>query len=275
LIHGVRLEVAYDGTDFAGWQRQPKQRTVQGTLEAALDRMKIARSAIYGASRTDSGVHAEGQICSFMTDRWIAPAGWVMGLNGELPADVSVRSAFPVRRGYNPRHDTLSKIYRYLIYCGPSRDPLWRRRAWYVGPALSRRDLRVQRPNAGDWLDLDAMRRAGAALQGRHDFHAFRKRTDTRDQSVREMHRVDVFGDWRGHVGVVAIEVEGTAFMRHMMRILAGTLLDIGRHRMPPELAAQLLEPGARREEGGCTAPAHGLCLVSMQLGRKPEWQTG
>jgi len=265
--HWVRLQLAYDGTDFAGWQSQPGQRTVQGELHSALDRVGIPHSDSYGASRTDAGVHAEAQMVSFGSTHVLAPASWILAINGELPPDIAVRAAFPAPYRYNPRHDALEKTYRYLAQLGPTRDPLWRRRAIWVGPRLSRHDLRVRRPEVRDWLHLDAMRDACRRLEGEHDFRAFRCYRDRREHTHRTLFEVAVEPDLLGQAGLLGIRVRGNGFMHNMVRILAGTLLDIGRGRCRPEAIDTMLGPDAKRSAVGPTAPARGLTLVSMTLG--------
>ncbi len=270
LAYGVRLLVAYDGTDFHGWQAQPRVRTVQQTIEAALGSMGVETSRLRGASRTDAGVHALGQVVSFACDRELPEEAYTLGLNGLLPHDVSIRAATSVDRRYDPRNDATGKLYRYRIYVGPTRDPLQRRRAWRVGPQLARRDVprADRRLVAEDYLDIEAMQRAADVLVGTHDFRAFRASSDDRENTERTMRRIEVIGGYEGHPEQLAIEVEGTAFMKNMVRILAGTLLDVGRHRFDVDRVRALLGPTGRRPDAGPTAPAHGLCLVRIDLGR-------
>ncbi|MBO6937614.1 MAG: tRNA pseudouridine(38-40) synthase TruA [Deltaproteobacteria bacterium] len=270
LAHGVRLIVAYDGTDFHGWQAQPKVRTVQQTLEGALKAMGLETSRLRGASRTDAGVHAEGQVVSFACDKELPPKAYTLGLNGLLPDDVAVRAASTVDRRYDPRNDSSGKLYRYRVFCSPTRDPLRRRQAWRVGPQLARPDIkRVDRREvAEDYLDVTAMQAAADVLVGTHDFRAFRASTDDRENTERTMRRIAILPGYEGHPQQLAIEVEGTAFMKNMVRIFAGTLLDVGRHRLDVDRVRALLGPAGRRPDAGPTAPAHGLCLVRIQLGR-------
>ncbi|MCA9575343.1 MAG: tRNA pseudouridine(38-40) synthase TruA [Polyangiales bacterium] len=265
--HGVRLFVRYDGTDFHGWQYQESVRTVQGELERAIAKMAGAEfSRVRGASRTDAGVHAAGQVASFDCAREIAPRGWVMGLNGYLPDDVAVSHAEACPPDYQPRFDTFEKTYHYRVYCGRVRDPLRARNAWYVGPGLARKDLRERTDDVNTYLDLEAMQQAARALEGEHDFRAFRAADDERESTIRRMESVTVT---RGHEpGDLLIAVRGSAFMKNMVRIMAGTLVEVGRTRMSPAVVGSLLGPDARREDGGPTAPAHGLTLMGMRLGR-------
>jgi tRNA pseudouridine38-40 synthase len=267
-VLGVRLVVTYDGSDFVGWQRQPGQRSVQGTLEEAVGALEGRPVAVRGASRTDAGVHAHGQVAAFDTAREIPRVGWVRGLNGKLPPDVAVRDAAPCPVGYRPRFDAVAKTYRYLLHLGPVRDPLLRDRAWHLGPRRARPGGRERRAPE-DWLDLDAMDAAARALVGEHDFRAFRSSADDRENTRRTLTSVRVERRFAGRDDVVALEVRGTAFMHHMVRILTGTLVEVGRERMSPKDVAALLSPDADRRGAGETAPAHGLYLVSIELGRR------
>lgn len=269
MSHGVRLVVAYDGSAFAGWQQQPGQRTVQGTLEDAVEAIEGRAVAVRGASRTDSGVHAHGQVAAFDASRDIPPLGWVRGLNGKLPEDVAVVDAARCAAGYTPRFDAVAKTYRYLLHLGPVRDPLLARRAWHLGPRRAKRH-EGQRRRAEDWLALDAMAEAAAVLVGEHDFRAFRASADERDNTVRTLTRVELVRGFGGRDDLVAIEVRGTAFLQHMMRILAGTLVDVGRERRTAADVAALLSPDADRAGAGETAPPGGLYLVDIELGRLP-----
>ena len=260
--HGVRIVVAYDGTDFAGWQEQPEQRTVQSVIEAAVSGMSGHAVKIRGAGRTDSGVHAEGQVAAFDSARLIPPRGWMLGLNQRLPEDVAVRAAFECAPGYNPRYDALDKLYRYVLLLGEARDPHWRGRAWHVA--------RVHTDGEGSRrLDLDALHAGAAQFVGTHDFGAFRASDDERTMTVRTIHDVQILPEYLGNPDLLAIEVRGTAFLKQMVRILVGTLLEVGRGKRSPESLPALLLPGADRGSTGITAPAHGLSMVRVRLGKK------
>lgn len=254
--HAVLLTVAYDGTAFAGWQRQPGQRTVQGVLENAIAAMDARPATTRAASRTDAGVHARGQRVAFDPERDIPLHGWVRGLNGNLPDDVAVRAAAHRPVGYQPRFDAVGKHYRYLVHTNEVRDPLLRHRVWHVGRAL----------------DLAAMRAAAPVLVGQHDFVAFRGAGDERENTVRTLTRVEVT---EVEPGLVAIDVEGTAFLKNMVRILAGTLVEVGRGRFDRAHLEALLAPGRGRSEAGPTAPPQGLTLVDVRLGRPARSEEG
>ncbi len=251
--HGVRLIVAYDGTGFHGFQRQPGLRTVQEALERAVLPMTGRTPLVYGASRTDAGVHALYQVVAFDSDRDISPRGWMLGVNTRLPDDIRVQSAGLCPPGYNPRFDSTSKRYRYLLELGEVKNPLRRHRTWQLGHRK---------------VDVDAMAEAGKLLEGTHDFAAFRSADDTREGTVRTLFSVDVVRNFGGDPSLVSIEVHGNAFMKNMVRIIAGTLVAVGRGRFKPSDMPRLLDQGAQRAHAGDTAPAQGLTLVHVELGR-------
>jgi tRNA pseudouridine38-40 synthase len=264
MEHGVRLTLAYDGTEFAGFQRQPEARTVQGVLEVALQRITQHPVLTRGASRTDAGVHAEGQVVAFATDRELAPERWLLAANRYLPPDVAVQAAELCAPDYDPRFDARDKTYRYLFYLGLARQPLLRQRAWQLG-----RDAQRARNTGRPVLDLPAMQLAAAAMRGTHDFRAFRAADDTRERTTRTLHEASLIAAFHDEPQLFAFEVRGDAFMKNMVRILAGTLVAVGRGRLTPEQVRALLTPGAQRSPHAETAPAHGLTLVRMTLGRQ------
>ncbi len=249
----VRLVIAYDGTDFCGFQKQVGQRTVQAELERAAEQMAGHPVQVKAASRTDSGVHALGQVVAFDSRRAIPPRGWMLGLHAHLPDDIRVQSASLCEAGYNPRFDSLGKRYRYLLQLGEAKNPLLRNRAWQLG------HLRV---------DPERMREAAQHLEGTHDFAAFRAADDERESTVRTLWSVAVLEGYADDPSLLAIMVHGNAFMKNMVRIIAGTLVAVGRGRFRPEDMLELLQPGADRTRAGETAPAHGLTLLHVELGR-------
>ncbi len=245
MAHGVLLEVAYDGSDFHGWAAQRDGRTVEETLRGALYAIDPHARGPRGTSRTDAGVHAEGQLAAFDTSRDIQPRGWVLGLNRHLPDDVAVRSARSVPPDYNPRFAARGKRYRYRVLLDEVRDPAWRSKAWRIGGRV----------------DLDRMDREARSFVGTHDFAAFRTTADQRPTTVRTLSRVSIERD--GHIASVV--VEGNAFLHNMVRILVGTLVDVGRGHLPEGTAARALEEKDRRI-AGTTAPAHGLVLEQVHV---------
>jgi tRNA pseudouridine38-40 synthase len=268
FMHGVCICLGYDGTDFHGWQAQPGLRTVQGTVEQAIDQMGIEHSQVRGCSRTDAGVHALGQIASFASKIDVPREGWISGLNARLPDDIVVHDAQPCYRRYNPRFHAAHKRYRYLIRCGRQRDPLIRKQAWYLGPKGMRRDVDRRADLVEDYLDVEAMRAAATQLVGTHDFRAFRQSGDQREIVMREMFEVEVLAAWQGRPDLLALEVVGNSFMKNMVRIMVGTLVDVGRGRLSPNDIPGMLHEGSGRSDAGQTAPAHGLTLVEIELAR-------
>jgi tRNA pseudouridine38-40 synthase len=252
--HGICLTVAYDGTRFHGFQRQPGQRTVQGELERAIAEMTGHEVRVRGAGRTDAGVHALGQVVAFDTTRAIPELGFRRGLAQKLPDDLRVQAARRVAPGYNPRFDAVGKTYRYVLSLGEPQNPLFRFHTWHLGKQSD--------------LDLLAMRRAARALEGTHDYRAFRAADDERENTIRTIFAIDVVERFMDQPSFLAIEVRGTAFMKNMVRILVGTLIQVGRHKLGPSDMPKLLGPTASRAQAGPTAPAQGLVLVQVALGR-------
>jgi tRNA pseudouridine38-40 synthase len=246
-----RLTLEYDGTDFDGWQVQAGRRTVQGELETALERVTGGICDALGAGRTDAGVHAEGQVASVRTSTRLGPDELRRALNGVLPQDVAVVAAESVPEDFHARRDASGKLYRYAVWNGPSRSPLRRRSHWAIR----------------DPLDLAAMRRAALGLVGTHDFAAFRGSGSAVKTTVRTLTRLDVRGEAGGEV---LFEVEGTGFLRHMVRAIVGTLVEVGRGRRPAGDVGAVLASGARAR-AGATAPAQGLRLVRVDYGKPRE----
>jgi tRNA pseudouridine38-40 synthase len=239
-----RLVLEYDGTGLAGWQRQDNAPTVQQHLEEALASMLGRHVPVTGASRTDAGVHALGQVASFRAATAIPLHGLRRGLNSALPESIAVVAAAEAGPDFHARFSARGKHYRYRILARPDRAPLERRTAWH-------------RPRS---LDLPAMRAAGAHLVGEHDFSAFRAAGCSARHAVRRIDAVEVTADAGA---VVAIDVRGNAFVRNMVRIIAGTLVEVGEGRIAPDRLPAILA-SRDREQAGQTAPAHGLTLVEV-----------
>jgi tRNA pseudouridine38-40 synthase len=205
-----RLTLEYDGADFEGWQIQPgARRTVQGELEIAIARVTRERVRAVGSGRTDAGVHAEGQVASVRLETALEPEVLRRALNAALPDDVAVLALEHAHDAFDARRDAVGKVYRYSLWNGAHRAPLRRRRA-----------LCLQRP-----LDLAALRLAAYALIGTHDFTSFRAAGSPVKSSVRELRRIDVTG---AAGGAIDLWFEGSGFLRHMVRNLSGTLIEVG-----------------------------------------------
>ena len=251
-MNGVCLTVAYDGTNFAGWAAQRDQRTVEDTVRGAILAVDPKGSIPRGASRTDSGVHAEGQLAAFDASSEMPPRGWVLTLNRHLPDDVSIRAARVVPAGFNPRFASRKKRYSYTLLLDKVRDPLQAPRSWRIG-----------------WeLDLDRLRHEATAIEGFHDFAAFRSAGDAREETRRTIHAVTV-ETLTDDPRLLRITVEGNAFLYNMVRILVGTLVDVARGNLKPGAITRALT-SKDRGHAGQTAPAHGLVLRAMEC----DWPT-
>jgi tRNA pseudouridine38-40 synthase len=239
----LRVVVSYDGTDFSGWQRQPGMRTVQGVLEDGIRELLGEEVFVRGAGRTDAGVHADGQVASFALASRIPPHGLLRGLNSLLPIDVALLDVAEAAPGFDARFSARGKVYRYTVWNHMVRSPRHARTAWHMRRAL----------------EMAPMRQAAAMLVGEHDFRAFRASDCERRTTRRILRRLEV--DRQG--AVLTFDVEATAFLKNMVRILVGTLVDVGRGHLPPEAVARMLETGDRAA-GGMTAPPQGLTLLRV-----------
>jgi len=239
-----RLDIEYDGTNFSGWQLQPGERTVQGVVEDAVEVFCTHPARVTSAGRTDAGVHALQQVASFVTHVERLPRSVVGGLNGNLPDDVAVVAAQVVAAEFDPRRTPHVKQYRYRWLDRPAISPLRRNRVWHVRRAL----------------DVAAMAAAVSSLIGEHDFSSYRAAGCSAKHPVRivESARVERRGD------EVVLELEGRAFLRYMVRNIAGTLNEIGRGKYDSEHLGEVL---ARRDRSAAaaTAPARGLTLASIR----------
>jgi tRNA pseudouridine38-40 synthase len=248
VTRAVLLTVAYDGASFSGFARQPNARTVAGELDGAVRAIDPRASPVRGASRTDAGVHALGQPVAFDFERDIEPRGWALAVNSHLPSEISVTRAARVAPGFDPRHHAVRKTYRYVVHQSPLRDPFLAQRAWRVSERLNQ----------------PLMQQEALTLIGVHDFCAFRAAADEREDTVRNIVRAEV-RTTGGDARRLEIEIEGDRFLYRMVRIISGTLVDVGRGRLSPGAVARALKSGSR-EDLGMTAPAEGLYLDHVVL---------
>ena len=252
----VKLTLAYDGTGYAGWQRQAGAETIQALVEAALQPLEGGAVTVHGAGRTDAGVHALGQVASVRLGHPIGMDALPRALNANLPPAVRVLRAEEAGESFHARFDARGKVYRYRIAGGDVAHPLDLRYAWHV-----------PRP-----LDLAAMQAAGALLVGRHDFAAFQAAAGeaATASTVRRISALRIAAepapDWRAAAGggaIIGIEVQGDGFLRHMVRAIAGTLVEVGSGRRDAAGVAAALASRSRAQAGP-TAPARGLFLVRV-----------
>jgi len=248
-VYRLAAGVKYDGTRFAGWQRQKDQkvRFVQEELERALSSVADQPVTVVCAGRTDTGVHATGQVVHFETSAFRPDRSWLLGTNVNLPGDVCLRWVQPVAGDFHARFSATARRYRYIIDNRPVRPAVLRGKVtWWRAP-----------------LDVERMARAAASLTGEHDFTSYRSQACQAKNPVREIRELSVTrqGDF------IHIDVEANAFLHHMVRNIAGVLMAIGEGERPVAWAEELLEV-RDRTRGGITAPAAGLYLVAV---RYPE----
>lgn len=253
---GLRLE--FDGSDYVGWQRQLNGPSVQAVVEEALEQLLGTAVRLTSSGRTDAGVHARGMVASFSTPRELPLRAYREGLNRLLPAAIAVRQAWEAPPEFHPRFAATGKWYRYHIHCAAVRSPLLRRCSWHL-----------RQP-----LNVAAMAGAAAAFVGRHDFAAFRSSGCDAVTTEREIFGAAVAADG----AEVVFDVRGSGFLRNMVRVMTGTLVEIGLGKRPVADVAALLA-GGRREEAGLTAPPQGLCLMEVwyppELGADLQAGTG
>ncbi len=242
MHRNICLHIAYDGTDFHGWQTQSGQRTVQEVLEAAIQRTVRHPVDLVGSGRTDAGVHAQGQVGNFRTSCPLDCGKLQHSIGSRLPKDVSVYEVRDVHWDFNATRSAQSKLYRYRIFNSRNRP---------VERFLQRYAFHFWHP-----LDVEAMRQAAVHFVGEMDFAAMTAVAGQRDCMVRRVFRCEV----ERHVDEVRIDVEGSGFLYHQVRNMVGTLLNVGRGRWEPDRVAEILA-GRNRRNAGATAPALGLCL--------------
>jgi tRNA pseudouridine38-40 synthase len=256
-MRNIKLTLAYDGTDYRGWQIQPEQPTVQGTLAGVLEKLTQCRLMIHGAGRTDAGVHAAGQVANFKTESTMTAGEFQRSFNALLPPSIRVFAAEEVGLEFHSRWDAIAKTYRYRIFRGRVVPPfLWR----YV----------QHDPYP---LDFASMAEAARRFEGEHDFMSFAASTgseeDDRDRlSTRTIYRSEMLragGQDSGHSDEEWIyEVRGKSFLRYMVRKMVGTLVDVGRGKFTPDDIPELLAI-RDRSKSGPTMPPHGLCMAQVE----------
>jgi tRNA pseudouridine38-40 synthase len=241
-MRNLKLTIRYDGADFFGWQTQPNRRTVQETLEQAIASItQEERLRVNCSGRTDSGVHAVGQVANVFTASKLPCETLLKAINAKLPPDVCVREVVDVPQSFDANKDAVRKLYRYVIQDGRIHDPFMRKYAWFV-----------RQP-----LDVPAMSRASRCLVGRHDFRSFETEWPNRLTSVRTITHLAVnrFGEF------IWIDVEADGFLYNMVRAITGTLVQVGRGHWPESQVEEVLNAMDRRLAGP-TAPPEGLFLM-------------
>lgn len=241
-MRNLKLTIQYDGTKYCGWQKQPNSSGIQGTIEYAIYEITKEKVNIIGSGRTDAGVHALGQVANLKTNSNIPAARIPDALNAKLPKDISIIDCQEVSDDFHSRYSATGKIYRYLIYNKPYRSPLYKDISYHV-----RYDL-----------DIEKMRVEAQSLLGTHEFKGFMSSGSSVKDTVRTIHNISI--EYSGDL--IVLEVEGNGFLYNMVRIIVGTLVDIGRGRIDKPLEEIIASQD--RGEAGHTAPAHGLFLKKV-----------
>ncbi|MCG0276103.1 MAG: tRNA pseudouridine(38-40) synthase TruA [Thermosediminibacteraceae bacterium] len=239
----MKILLEYDGTNYSGWQRQKNAIAIQEVVEKAIFKVTGEKVNVIGAGRTDAGVHARGQVANFFTNCRIPVARLPYAINSHLPEDIVVKGAEVVPDDFHARYSAKAKVYTYSIYNAPFPSPLLRRYSYFFPKPLN----------------IEAMERAAKAFIGVHDFAAFRASGSSVKSSVRNIKRLEV----KKQGDLVIIEVEADGFLYNMVRIIAGTLLEVGAGKRDPEEIPSVIR-SRDRERAGVTLPAHGLCLEKV-----------
>lgn len=250
---GLLLTVAYDGARYSGFAPQENAHTVGEALRGAVLEMDPHASALRVTSRTDAGVHARGQVVCFDTTRGISPRGWLLGLSAFLPIQIAVLRVAQVQVGFNPSRAATRKTYRYRLLRGTLRDPFLEGRSWRVHARL----------------DLERMRQEASLLIGTHDFRAFRGASDFRKNTVRTIEAAG-FVPCADNERCLVFEITGNRFLYRMVRIIVGTLVDVGRGAKAPGAVPRAIASGNRLDLG-VTAPPDGLVLERIELSELGE----
>jgi tRNA pseudouridine38-40 synthase len=238
-----KVILAYDGTDFQGYQRQATGRTVQGSFEQVLKSLGWRGKSIIGAGRTDAGVHASGQVVSFDLDWNHSTLDLRNALNGNLPADIAAKSVEQVEAAFHARHSAVARRYRYRLFCSSIRDPLRERYSWRVWPQVS----------------MEALNQVASYFVGTHNFSSFGSPHNTGGSTIRNV----MASNWRSERDELVYEILGNAFLYHMVRRLVVFQVDAGQGKLAPESAIELLERAPENFVRGL-APANGLYLVEV-----------
>ncbi|MBE9546602.1 MAG: tRNA pseudouridine(38-40) synthase TruA [Proteobacteria bacterium] len=244
-MRNLKIIVEYDGTGYHGWQRQPHDITIQQTLEEKFGIITQEEIKLIGSGRTDAGVHAAGQVANFRTETRIGERNLLMGANSLLPGDVVIKDLTEVDEGFHARYDAKSKVYLYQILNSPFPSALYRNYSWFINSLL----------------DIDMIRTAALQLIGTHDFSSFCAANSDTVNHVREVMDVNVR---REDGGMIKFFIEADGFLRHMVRNIVGTLVDVGRGKLSTSGFLDIME-SRDRKMAGITAPPQGLFLIEVK----------
>ena len=246
-MRNIKLTIEYDGADYCGWQAQklqPKHLTIQEVIEKALRKVFQKKVKLIGSGRTDSGVHAWAQVANFKIDSELSLNKIQAALNSYLPRDIVIEKARNVNLDFHSRFDVSSKTYCYYILNTNTSSPLNRRYSLFIPYSLN----------------LENMKKAAKYILGRHDFRCFQAKAGRSTGSIRTIKKLNI----TRKKGLIAIEIESNGFLYNMVRVIAGTLIEVGRARFKPVYVNKLIKSKDRRLAGP-TVPAHGLCLMKVK----------
>lgn len=250
-MRNIKLIIEYDGASYHGWQKQPRFPTIQKTLEDSLFSLFEERIETTAAGRTDAGVHAKGQVVSFLTHTSISSTSIQSALNSYLPKDIRVKNIWQVDMDFHAQKSALGRVYRYLIYNRDFLSPFHRNFAWWIPFNLER----------------DLMKEASKFLVGEHDFSSFQSQGSPTSSTLREVKKLSIFKTGK----FIVIHIKANSFLYKMVRNIVGTLVEVGRKKIEPHKMKQILEARDRRMAGP-TAPPQGLCLTRVEYGRHQVW---
>lgn len=242
-MRNIKITIAYDGTNYSGWQKQTDKKTVEGEIEKILSKILKEEVDIKGSGRTDSGVHALGQVSNFKTNKKIGIEELKRGCNTMLPRDIAITKVEEVNEEFDSRKSNKTKHYRYIVNNNEIHDAL-------------NKDRKHQYKYK---VDIEAMKKAASYILGEHDFTAFRSLGSSSKKVVQDIYRLDISKENDD----ILIDIVGSGFLYNMVRIIAGTLLEVGSGKLKPEVIKEMLETG-NRKLGGNTAPAMGLYLMEV-----------
>ena len=242
-MRNIFIKLAYDGTNYCGWQVQPNENSICDELIRAIYAITKEKPVIYGSGRTDSGVHAYAQTANFFLNSQIPSEKLIGALNAKLPKDIVINELRDIDDSFNARYCAIGKEYQYNIYNSQFMSPFYVNRSWHVRGTL----------------DIDAMKKAGEVLVGEYDFSAFMSSGSSIKSTVRTIYKLDINAENE----IITVSVYGNGFLYNMVRIIVGTLVFVGQSRLTPSDVKEILD-GCDRTKGAVTAPAEGLFLKQV-----------
>ncbi len=248
IMKNIKLIIEYDGTNYHGWQSQKNSVTICDIIKETIDKLTGEKCNLIGSSRTDAGVHAFGQVACFMTNSTKPPAKFAAAINGALPEDIIIKESEEVDVKFHARYSACGKKYKYVIYNAPKNSAILRNRAYHVNQTLN----------------FEEMKKAAMYFRGKHDFSAFKSTGGSTKTSVRTIFNTELsFSEYNSNGNLIEFEIEGDGFLYNMVRIIAGTLVDVGLGKISSNDISDIIL-SKNRKKAGKTLPAQGLYLVEV-----------